>query len=69
MATKRGKAKFRVGQMVRVNRHYFKIRRHVYDPTERVAFWDNGHWYYEDDEKKSCYSEHVLRPLTRRERE
>ena len=54
--------------MVRVNQHYFKIAKHVYDPSDRVALWDNGHWYYEGDEKQSCYSEHVLRPLTAKER-
>lgn len=67
-AMSKKRAKFRVGQVVRVNGHYLKIRKHVYDPTDRVAAWDNGHWYYEDDEKKSCYSENCLRPLTLRER-
>jgi hypothetical protein len=58
------KAKFQVGQVVRVNKHYFRITRHVYDPTGRVARWDNGHWYYEGN---SQYSEHCVRALTKRE--
>jgi len=75
MASKRKAAKFKVGQVVYCSGCYFKIKRHVwrgrgyyYNSTYRVSPWDNGHWYYQDDEKRSAYSEYSLRPLTKREK-
>jgi len=68
MASKRKAAKFKVGQVVHCSGCYFKIKRHVYDSTDRIYAGDNGHWYYQDDEKRSAYSEYSLRPLTKREK-
>jgi hypothetical protein len=59
----KGKPKFRVGQVVRCEGHYFRLSRHQYSP-DRIASWDNGHWYWEGN---SQYCEHALRALSARE--
>jgi hypothetical protein len=59
------KAKFDTGQMVRVNKHYFKIVKREYI-ADRIAAWDNGWWYHEKG--GSIYSEHAVRQLTEREK-
>jgi len=64
MSRKRQKPKFRVGQVVRVANHYWRITKYEYS-ADRMASWDNGNWY--EDWSGSVYSEHAMRPLTARE--
>ena len=60
-----GKARFRRGQVVRIDQHYFKIRKVQYS-ANRCAPWDNGWWYWEND--KTAHSEYRIRQLTRKEK-
>jgi hypothetical protein len=60
-----GKAKFRHRQVVRIDQHYFKIRKVQYS-ADRCAPWDNGWWYWEDE--KTAPSENRIRQLTKAEK-